>query len=301
MSSSEQVFTIRPRRSALYMPGSNARALEKAKGLDVDVLLLDLEDAVAPDAKEMAREQVCEAVANGGYGHRELVIRINGLKTPWGNDDLKAAVAAKPNAVLLPKVESLADIKSVANYMAQQGTPDDVRIWAMLETPGAILNASEIAEAAQDPDNRLDVFIVGTNDLSKESGAQILPGRAVLMPWLMTFLALARVGGADILDGVYNNFSDLEGFTAECDQGAEMGMNGKTLIHPKQLQPCNTAFSPSEAEVEWAKKMIAAFELPENAGKGAVQVEGKMVERLHAEIGKKTVAVAEAITRDANA
>ncbi|SDR27218.1 CoA ester lyase [Pseudovibrio sp. Tun.PSC04-5.I4] len=295
MSMPEQVQTIRPRRSALYMPGSNARALEKAKGLDVDVLLLDLEDAVAPDAKEMARGQVCEAVAAGGYGHRELVIRINGLKTPWGDEDLKAALAAQPAAVLLPKVECFADIKPVADYMAKQGVPENLRIWAMLETPRAILNASEIAEAAKDPHNRLDVFIIGTNDLSKESGAKILPGRAVLMPWLMTFLATARVGGADILDGVYNNFSDLEGFAAECEQGAEMGLNGKTLIHPKQLEACNTAFAPSTEDVVWAKKMIAAFERPENSDKGAVQVDGKMVERLHAEIGKRTVAIAEAI------
>ncbi|SFJ91191.1 citrate lyase subunit beta / citryl-CoA lyase [Pseudovibrio ascidiaceicola] len=300
MSSSEQVHSIRPRRSALYMPGSNARALEKAKGLNVDVLLLDLEDAVAPDAKEMARTQVCEAVAGGGYGYRELVIRINGMKTPWGQEDLRAAVAAKPDAVLLPKVESLADIKPVADYLTEQGA-DSVRIWAMLETPGAILNASEIAEAAKDPHNRLDVFIIGTNDLSKESGAKILPGRAVLMPWLMTFLAIARVGGADILDGVYNNFSALEGFAEECKQGAEMGLDGKTLIHPKQLGPCNTAFAPSKADVEWAKKMIAEFELPENQSKGAVQVDGKMVERLHADIGRKTVAIAEAIKRHVNA
>lgn len=301
MSIPETAHTLRPRRSALYMPGSNARALEKAKGLDVDVLLLDLEDAVAPDAKEMARTQVCEAVSAGGYGHRELVIRINGMKTSWGPEDLKAAVAAKPDAVLLPKVESLADIKPVADYLAEQGASDSVRIWAMLETPGAILNASEIAEAAKDPHNRLDVFIIGTNDLSKESGAKILPGRAALLSWLMTFLAIARVGGADVLDGVYNNFSDLEGFAAECQQGAEMGMNGKTLIHPKQLEACNTAFAPSAEEVEWAKKMIAAFELPENADKGAVQVEGKMVERLHAEIGMKTVAIAEAIAQKENA
>ncbi|MES0869678.1 HpcH/HpaI aldolase/citrate lyase family protein [Pseudovibrio denitrificans] len=300
MSSSEQAHTIRPRRSALYMPGSNARALEKAKGLDVDVLLLDLEDAVAPDAKEMARVQVCEAVAGGGYGHRELVIRINGMKTPWGHDDLKAAVAAKPDAVLLPKVESLADIQPVADYLAEQGA-ESVRIWAMLETPGAILNASEIAEAAKDPHNRLDVFIIGTNDLSKESGAKILPGRAALMPWLMTFLATARVGGADILDGVYNNFSDLEGFAEECQQGADMGLDGKTLIHPKQLPACNSAFAPSAEEVAWAKKIIAEFEQPENQDKGAVQVDGKMVERLHADIGRKTVAIAEAIKRHVNA
>ncbi len=300
MSGSEQVHNIKPRRSALYMPGSNTRALEKARGLDVDVLLLDLEDAVAPEAKEMARTQVCEAVAGGGYGYRELVIRINGLKTPWGQEDLRAAVAARPNAVLLPKVESLADIRPVADYLTEQGA-DSVRLWAMLETPGAILNASEIAKAARDPHNRLDVFVIGTNDLSKESGARILPGRVVLMPWLMTFLAIARVGGADILDGVYNNFSDLEGFAEECKQGAEMGLDGKTLIHPKQLGPCNIAFAPGKGDVEWAKKMIAEFELPENQSKGAVQIDGKMVERLHADIGRKTVAIAEAIVRHVNA
>ncbi len=301
MSSSQQVHSIRPRRSALYMPGSNARALEKAKGLNVDVLLLDLEDAVAPEAKEAARAQVCEAVSAGGYGYRELVIRLNGLATPWGKEDLRAAVAARPDAVLLPKVESLADIKAVADYLAEQGAPDSLRIWAMLETPGAILNANEIAAAAKDPHNRLDVFIIGTNDLSKESGAKILPGRAALMPWLMTFLAIARTSGADILDGVYNNFSDLEGFAEECQQGADMGLDGKTLIHPKQLSPCNKAFAPSAEEVKWAKKMIEAFEEPENQDKGAIQVDGKMVERLHADIGRKTVAIAEAISQHVSA
>lgn len=299
MSAHSASSVIRPRRSALYMPGSNARALEKAKGLDADVLLLDLEDAVAPDAKECARQQVCEAVSAGGYGHRELVIRINDLNTPWGQADLAAAIEAGPDAILLPKVEQASDIAALAEAMEAAKAPETIRLWAMLETPFAVLNGKEIAETAKDPRHRLDVFIAGTNDLSKETGAHILPGRAELMPWLTTFVATARSAGADILDGVYNDFSDLDGFEAECQQGVVMGMTGKTLIHPKQLEICNRTFAPSEEELEWARKIIAAFELPENQGKSVVQVDGKMVERLHADMGRKTVAIAEAISAHA--
>lgn len=286
---------LRPRRSALYMPGSNARALEKARTLDVDCLLLDLEDAVAPDAKDVARSQVVEAVTAGGYGQREVVIRINGMETPWGEDDLAAAVKADPDAILVPKVNSPADLQLVAHKLSLLGASAKLRIWAMMETPLAMLNAGAIGACGRDPEVRLSCFVMGTNDLAKETRARLTPGRAAMMPWLMTCVAAARAGGIDILDGVYNAFQDEEGFAAECAQGAEMGMDGKTLIHPKQITPCHAAFSPSEAEVAWARRINAIFDEPENAARGAIQVDGKMVERLHAEMGKRVIAIADAI------
>lgn len=287
--------SIRPRRSALYMPGSNTRALEKAKSLDVDCLILDLEDAVAPDMKAEARSQIVTAVQGGGYGDREVVIRINGLDTAWGEDDLKAAIDAKPDAILIPKVNSPADLERAAHKLALGNAPQNLRLWAMMETPLAMLNAAAIAACGRDPEVRLSCFVMGTNDLAKETRAKLNPGRAVMMPWLMTCVAAARTGGIDILDGVYNNFSDLDGFAAECAQGVEMGMDGKTLIHPKQIEACHAAFSPSEEEVAWARKINEIFALPENASKGAIQVDGKMVERLHADMGLRVIAIADAI------
>ncbi len=287
--------TIKPRRSALYMPGSNSRALEKAKTLNVDCLLLDLEDAVAPESKEDARQQIVSAVQGGGYGDREVVIRINGLDTQWGEDDLKAAVTAGPDAILVPKVNSPADLERTAHLLSLNGASKDLKLWAMMETPQAMLNAAAIAACGRDPEVRLSCFVMGTNDLAKETRAQLNPGRAVMTPWLMTCVAAARAGGIDILDGVYNNFSDLEGFAAECAQGAEMGMDGKTLIHPKQIEACHTAFSPSEEEVAWARRINDVFAEPENANKGAIQVDGKMVERLHADMGLRVIAIADAI------
>ncbi|UES48681.1 HpcH/HpaI aldolase/citrate lyase family protein [Roseibium aggregatum] len=285
----------RPRRSALYMPGSNARALEKAATLDVDCLLLDLEDAVAPDAKDMARTQIFEAVSARPYGNREVVIRINGLETPWGEDDLAAAVKANPDAILVPKVNGPADLQMVAHKLSLLGASADLKLWAMMETPLAILNAAAIGACGQDPAVRLSCFVMGTNDLAKETRARLTPGRAAMTPWLMTCVAAARAGGIDILDGVYNAFQDEEGFAAECAQGVDMGMDGKTLIHPKQIAPCHAAFSPSEEEVAWARKINSLFDEPENAGKGAIQVDGKMVERLHADMGKRVIAIADAI------
>lgn len=288
-----QSFT--PRRSALYMPGSNARALEKARTLDVDCLLLDLEDAVAPDAKDLARQQIVDAVKAGGYGNREVVIRINGLDTDWGEDDLKAAVEAGPNAILVPKVNGPADLQRVAHMLSLYGAAPTITLWAMMETPEAMLNAGAIGACGRDPEVRLSCFVMGTNDLAKETRAHLVPGRAAMMPWLMTCVAAARAGGIDILDGVYNAFQDAEGFAEECRQGAEMGMDGKTLIHPKQIAACHEAFSPSEDEINWARKINDLFDQPENAGKGAIQVDGKMVERLHADMGKRVIAIADAI------
>jgi citrate lyase subunit beta / citryl-CoA lyase len=286
---------LRPRRSALYMPGSNARALEKAKTLDVDCLLLDLEDAVAPDAKELARKQVSEAATAGGYGEREVVIRINGMDSAWGEEDLKAAVKANPDAILVPKVNTPADLQRIAHLLSVYGASHDLKLWAMMETPEAMLNAAAIGACGKDPEVRLSCFVMGTNDLAKETRARLTPGRFAMMPWLMTCVAAARAGGIDILDGVYNAFQDEEGFAEECTQGAEMGMDGKTLIHPKQIAACHTAFSPSETEIDWARKINDIFDQPENADKGAIQVDGKMVERLHADMGKRAIAIADAI------
>lgn len=277
------------------MPGSNQRALEKARTLDVDCLLLDLEDAVAPDAKDLARKQIVEAVTAGGYGDREVVIRINGADTPWGEEDLAAAVVANPDAILVPKVNSPADLQLIAHKLTVLGASDKVKLWAMMETPQAMLNAGAIGACGQDPAVRLACFVMGTNDLAKETRARLTPGRAAMMPWLMTCVAAARLGGIDILDGVFNAFQDEDGFAAECAQGAEMGMDGKTLIHPKQIGPCHAAFSPSEDEVAWARRINAEFDKPENASKGAIQVDGKMVERLHAEMGRRVIAIADAI------
>ncbi|SHM94268.1 citrate lyase subunit beta / citryl-CoA lyase [Roseibium suaedae] len=286
---------FKPRRSALYMPGSNARALEKAQTLDVDCLILDLEDAVALDSKEIARQQIVSAVASGGYGEREVVIRINGLDTPWGEADLIAAANCGPDAILVPKVDGPADLEKVAHKLVLAGAPASVKVWAMMETPLAMLNAAAIGACGRDPEVRLSCFVMGTNDLAKETRAKLNPGRSVMMPWLMTCVAAARAGGIDILDGVYNAFNDEEGFAAECAQGVEMGMDGKTLIHPKQIGPCHAAFSPSGEEVAWARKINGLFQLPENASKGAIQVDGKMVERLHADMGLRTIAIADAI------
>jgi len=284
---------IRPRRSVLYMPGSNARALEKAKTLPADALILDLEDAVAPDAKASARDQVCGAVKAGGYGPREVIIRANGLDTPWGRDDILAAAAARPDGILIPKVSNPETLQEVGKLLS--GAPDNIRVWAMVETPAAMLDIARISAAARDRSTRLACFVMGTNDLANETRARFVPGRAPMLPWLSLALTAARAEGLDILDGVYNNISDMDGFRAECEQGRDFGFDGKTLIHPTQVEPANEIFAPPAAEVAWARKIIAAFQLPENAGKGVLSVDGKMVEILHAEMGKRVVAVADAI------
>jgi citrate lyase subunit beta/citryl-CoA lyase len=286
-------MTIRPRRSVLYMPGSNARALEKAKTIAADALILDLEDAVAPDAKAQARDQVCAAVKAGGYGKRELVIRINALDTPWGKDDLAAAVAAAPDAILLPKPGSGADIVAAAD--ALKSAPEKTRLWAMVETPLAILNVQDIAAASRLAGTRLSCFVMGTNDLVKETRADLSNNRRPALFWLSATVTAARAYGLDVLDGVYNNFKDAEGYKRECVHGRALGFDGKTLIHPDQVAVANEIFAPPAADVAWARKIIAAFDQPENKGKGVITVEGRMVELLHAEMAHRTVAIAEAI------
>jgi len=284
----------RPRRSVLYMPGSNARALEKAKTLAADCLILDLEDAVAPDKKSDARAQVAAAVSAGGFGHREVVVRINGFDTAWGEEDLAAIAPAGPDAVLVPKVSSADAVRDAAGRLAAAGGAG-AALWVMMETPLAIFNALEIAATAQEPDNPLACFVMGTNDLAKDTGAALVPGRLPMISWLQTCLAAARIHRLTILDGVYNELGDATGFMQECRQGVDLGMDGKTLIHPNQIGPCNEAFSPPADAIAWARKIVDAFAQPENAGAGAIQIDGRMVELLHAKIARRTIAIAEAI------
>lgn len=279
--------TIRPRRSVLYMPGSNARALEKARSLPADALILDLEDAVAPDAKDIAREQVCAAVAARGFGKREVIVRINALSTPWGAADLKAAAEAAPDAILVPKVSAPAELAAVEQGLGNA----KVAIWAMVETPVAILNIGQVAATG----GRLSCFVMGTNDLIKEMHGLHTPDRMNLAAALSLSVLAARANGLAVIDGVYNDIQDTEGFAASCRQGRAFGFDGKTLIHPSQVESCNAIFAPSPADVEAARKVIAAFDLPENKGKGAIKVDGRMVELLHAEIARATVALSDAI------
>lgn len=277
------------------MPGSNARALEKARTLAADALILDLEDAVAPDAKRVAREQVTAAVKAGGYGKREIAIRVNALTTPWGIDDFKAAAAAKPDAILVPKISSAAQMTEIAKALQQTKADEKTRIWIMIETAASAFRLAEIAACAEDPATRLSVFILGTNDYAKETRAKITRGRAGLLPFLALSIAAARAYGIDVIDGVYNDISNIDGLKEEAAQARDLGFDGKTIIHPTHIAPCNEAFSPSTEEVETARKVVAAFDEPENKGKGVLQIDGRMVEILHAEIAKRTVAVADAI------
>ncbi|MGE0701876.1 MAG: CoA ester lyase [Hyphomicrobiaceae bacterium] len=288
-------MTIRPRRSVLYMPGSNARAIEKARSLPVDAVILDLEDSVAPDAKETAREQVCAAVKAGGFGAREVVIRVNGLDTPWGADDVQAAAAAGPDAVLVPKASSAADIDRLSDLMRRGGAPEAMRIWAMIETTVGILNLAEIAGSARRPGGRLACLVVGLNDLVKETRIGLDEHRTAALYWLSASVTAARAYGLDVLDGVWNNFRDMEGYRRECLQGRMLGFDGKTIIHPDQAGPANAVFQPDPKEVEWGRKIIAAFDLPENKGRAVIGLDGKMVELLHRDAARRAVAIAEAI------
>jgi len=281
------VASLHPRRSVLYMPGSNARALDKARSLPADALILDLEDAVAPDAKETARAQVCEAVKAKIFGKREVIIRINALSSEWGEHDLTAATAANPDAVLVPKVSSPRDIHRVEHRLADT----QIAIWAMVETPPAILNIAALAAAG----GKLSCLVMGTNDLIKEIRGVHTPDRLNLAAALGLSVIAGRANGLCVIDGVYNDIEDANGFAAACAQGRSFGFDGKTLIHPSQIEPCNAVFAPSPAEVDAAKKIIAAFALPENSGKGAIKLDGRMVELLHAETAKHIVALADAI------
>jgi citrate lyase subunit beta/citryl-CoA lyase len=275
------------------MPGANAKALEKAKSLPADVLILDLEDSVAPEAKADARAQAAAAVKAGGYGKREIIIRVNALTTPWGRDDIAAAGVAKPDGILAPKVESRAEVEALDRAMSEAGFAKEASLWVMIETPRAILNLAEIASAART--TRLACFVMGTNDLAKETRARPGAERAPFFAAMSLAVTAARAEGLVAIDGVFNDIADAAGFEAECRQGLAFGFDGKTLIHPSQIEAANVTFAPSAEEVARARAVIAAFALPENAGKGVIKVDGRMTELLHLEEARRVVAVSDAI------
>lgn len=281
----------RPRRTALYMPGANDKALEKAKGLPCDAVIFDTEDSVAPDMKAVAREKVAAAVASREYGNRELTIRVNALQTEWARDDLRSAAQAGPAGIVVPKVDSAADVAEVEKIIEGAGVPDHTRIWAMLETPAAVEKAVEIATSSE----RLEVLVMGTNDLAKELRAALIPGRAPLLWGLGRCVNAARFAGKAILDGVYNDVKNPAGFAEECVQGAQMGFDGKTVIHPSQVEPCNEAYSPAPEEVEYSRRVVEAFEAGLAEGKGVITVDGKMIENLHVDNARRAIAIAAAI------
>lgn len=280
------MIAARPRRSALYMPAANARAIEKARELACDVVILDLEDAVAPEAKALARDQAAAAVRAGGFGRREVVIRVNGLDTPWGLEDLAAAIDARPDAILAPKVSSGHDVRAYGAVEA-----GGIALWAMVETCAALFALDDIARAGAG----LSALVVGTNDLAKEMRCRLDATRAALSGPLSLIVAAGRAHGLTVLDGVFNDIEDDAGLAAQCDQGLAFGFDGKTLIHPRQLSAANAAFSPTPDEVAWSKAVVAAFDSPENTVKGVIKVEGRMVERLHLAQARRVIAVAEAI------
>ena len=281
---------LRPRRSVLYMPAANERALEKAKSIPSDAIIFDLEDAVSPDAKDTARAQAVAAANSGEYGKRELTIRCNGLDTPWGAADIAAAATARITAVVIPKISSTAELDAVSKALDAAGAPAEMKIWAMVETPTAILDCRAIAAHP-----RVQVLVMGTNDLAKELRAAQVPGRSPLVHHLATALLSAREAGKPILDGVYNDIKNTDGFRAECEQGAQMGFDGKTLIHPDQVSIANDVWAPSEDEVAHAHRVIAAFDEALAAGKGVVQLDGRMIENLHVDNARRAIAIAEAI------
>jgi citrate lyase subunit beta/citryl-CoA lyase len=283
--------TPRPRRSVLYMPGSNTRAMEKARGLPADALILDLEDAVAPDAKAMARANVATALRAGGYGKRELIVRVNSLATPWGYEDLAAAAVMKADAVLLPKVESADAVRQAEALLAAAGAPPNLALWCMMETPLAMLHAEEIAASSA----RVAVLVMGTSDLAKDLQARHTRDRLPMLTALGLCMLAARAYRLGILDGVHLDLEDAEGFAAACRQGRELGFDGKTLIHPKTIDAANAAFAPTPAELEWSRRIIAAHAEAEAMGKGVVLVDGKLIENLHVEDARRTVALADQI------
>ncbi|MGJ4963837.1 HpcH/HpaI aldolase/citrate lyase family protein [Bradyrhizobium sp. HKCCYLRH3061] len=286
---------IRPRRSLLFMPGSNARALEKGRNLPADGLILDLEDSVAPDAKAAARDQIAKAVAADGYGKRELLIRVNSLDTPWWSDDVAMAGQAATDGILVPKVSTVQDLGLVTDRLAEVGADPALKVWAMIETARAVLDADLLAATVHEDGSRLAGFVFGPNDISRETRIRMLPGRSTMLPMISHCILATRAHGLEILDGPYSDFANTDGFAQECIQARDLGFDGKTLIHPGQIDACNAIFTPPADEVAAARKIIAAFALPENASRGAIQIDGRMVERLHAEMARRTIAIADAI------
>ena len=281
---------LRPRRSVLYMPAANKRALDKARTIPADALILDLEDAVAPDAKDAARANACAAAASGDYGNREITIRCNALATPWGADDLAAAATSGAQAVVIPKIESVDELDAVVTHLDAAGAPADLGVWAMVETPTAI---ADIRSIAAHP--RVPVLVIGTNDLLKELRAEAGANREALVPHLAAALLGAREASKVILDGVYNDVRDPDGFLAEAEQGRRLGFDGKTLIHPSQVDPANDTWAPSAEAVDHAERVIAAFEAAEAEGRGVITVDGRMIENLHVDNARRVLATARAI------
>lgn len=288
---------IRPRRSVLFMPGSNASALEKARSLAADGIIFDLEDSVAPDQKSHARMQIAQAVANGGFGGRELVIRTNAPASPFWQDDSALTAQARPDAVLVPKIAGPEDIAAIGARLDQLGADPAIKLWVMIETPLAVLKIAAIAACAREKGARLAAFVIGPNDISLDTRIRMKPGRAEMVPLFLDCVVAARSYGMEILDGPYSDFSDSAGFAAECEQARDLGFDGKTLIHPAQIDAANRIFKPAEDELAEARGIIAAFARPEAAGKGAIRYEGRMVERLHAEMARRTLAMADAIAK----
>jgi len=286
---------LQPRRSVLFMPGSSPRAHEKAKTLSADTFVFDLEDTVRPDEKDSARDRVAAAIRSGGFRGRKIAVKVNDRITPWGKDDMAMVAAVGPDAVLIPKVASPGDIMLAAKDLRDAGAPDHTRLWAMMDTPLAVLNADSILRTAVDPAARFDVVVMGLNELAKETRVRLAPGRMGLITWLSTCITAARAYGLDILDGVFNEIANETGFRAECEQGRELGMDGKALIHPAQIAICNEVFAPPQEEIQWAAKIISAFAAPENAAKGVLLLDGRMVERSHEQTAKRTVELAKAI------
>jgi citrate lyase subunit beta/citryl-CoA lyase len=286
---------IRPRRSLLFMPGSNARALEKARTLAADCLILDIEDSVAPDAKARAREQIAQAIAARGFGQREIWIRTNSLDTSWWRDDVAMAGAAKPDGILVPKISTVDDLHTIAARLAEVGADPAIKVWAMIETARAVLDADRLGAASRDPKTRLAGFVFGPNDIARETRIRMMPGRAAMIPMITHCILAAHAHGLEMLDGPYSDFSNAAGFSEECAQGRDLGFDGKTLIHPSQIEACNAIFTPPAEEVAEARKIVTAFEQPENAARGAIQLDGRMVERLHADMARRTIAIADAI------
>jgi citrate lyase subunit beta/citryl-CoA lyase len=290
------IVTAAPRRSCLYMPGANPKALEKAKTLPADVLIFDLEDSVAPEAKAEARETVRRTLALGGYSDKEIVIRVNALGTPWGVADVRAACEVGPAAILFPKIDGPEDIAKARDVAASNGG-ERIALWAMIETPLSILNVAAIA--ANSEQANLRAFVMGANDLAKDLRCAHTQDRAPLLTALSMTVLAARAYGLVPIDGVYNDIQNEDGFAAVCRQGLGLGFEGKTLIHPSQIALCNAIFAPTEAELAFARAVITAFAAPENAGKGVLKVDGKMTELLHLEQAKRAVAIAEAIAAKA--
>ena len=292
----EAILTLpifKPRRSCLYTPGANSRAIEKTTSLEVDVVILDLEDAVSPESKFSARQSICEVVNRKIFGTRETVIRINGLDSAWGNDDLKHAIAAAPDAILVPKIRSADDIGKLDSLMSEHCAEPQTNLWVMIEMPEAVLNIASIARTSLT--TRLSGFVIGTNDLAKELQAILTPDRQAFTYALSASVLAARVFDLSIIDGVYNDIGNSEGLRAECEHGRILGFDGKTLIHPSQIDLCNQVYSPTDGEINEAEAVIAAYSMPENLDKGVITVNGKMTERLHLEQAKRLVAIAEAI------